>query len=213
MRATQSSHRCTWLSTTQRRRLLCLIFTNRFIRHYQATLTALPHWYGVDLDDTGAFISAPLPPEEQVYLKGIPGFDLPKDKCLRLKKTIYGLVQAPLSYFKLCKEVHGKIGLRQLDCDECVFMKYSRNIKGQPPLTAEHIIESGAFMTMDTVPEHQRVYKSCAYPVACVIVVIDNNGVRHNCWELLAEFEADVAKDGRVDLHREGDMSSTSIRC
>ena len=51
-------------------------------------------------------------------------------------------------------------------------------------------------MTMDTVPEHQRVYKSCAYPVACVIVVIDNNGVRHNCWELLAEFEADVAKDG-----------------
>jgi len=37
---------------------------------------------------------------------------------------------------------------------------------------------------------------------------VDNNGVRHNCWELLAEFEADVAKDGRIDLHREGDMSS-----
>jgi len=82
-------------------------------------VTALPHWYGVDLDATGAFISAPLPPEEQVYLKGIPGFDLPKGKCLSLKKTIYGLVQAPLSYFKLCKEVYCKIGLRQLDCDEC----------------------------------------------------------------------------------------------
>ena len=173
-------------------------------------LTALPRWYGVDLDATGAFISAPLPPEEQVYLKGIPGFDLPKGKCLRLEKTIYGLVQAPLSYFKLCKEVHGKIGLRQLDCDECVFVRCAQNIKGQPPLTTEHIIESGAFMTMDTVPEHQRVYKSCVYQVACVIVVmyVDNNGVRHNCWELLAEFEADVAKDGRIDLHREGDMSS-----
>jgi hypothetical protein len=60
---------------------------------------------------------------------------------------------------------------------------------------------------MDTVPEHQRVYKTCVYPVACIIVVmyVDNNGVRHNCWELLAEFEADVAKDGRIDLHREGD--------
>ena len=72
-------------------------------------LTALPHWYGVDLDATGAFISAFLPPEEQVYLKSIPGFDLPKGKRLRLKKTIYGLVQAPLSYFtycKLCKEVY-----------------------------------------------------------------------------------------------------------
>ena len=66
-------------------------------------LTALPHWYGVDLDATSAFISAPLPPEEQVYLKGIPGYDLPKGKCLRLKKTIYGLVQAPLSYFKFMR--------------------------------------------------------------------------------------------------------------
>jgi hypothetical protein len=37
---------------------------------------------------------------------------------------------------------------------------------------------------------------------------VDNNGVRHNCEELLAEFEADVAKDGRIDLQREGDMLS-----
>ena len=108
-------------------------------------LTALPHWYGVDLDATGAFISAPLPPEEQVYLKGVPGYELPKGKCLLLKKTIYGLVQAPLSYFKFCKEVYAKVGLRQLDCDECVFVKCSQNIKGQPPLSVENIIESGAF--------------------------------------------------------------------
>jgi hypothetical protein len=65
-------------------------------------------------------------------------------------------------------------------------------------------------MTMDTVPESQRVYQSCVYPVACLILVlyVDNNGVRHNCAELLAEFQADVAKDGRIDLHLEGDMSS-----
>jgi hypothetical protein len=133
-----------------------------------------------------------------------------KGKCLRLKKTIYGLVQAPLSYFKLCKEVYHKVGLRQLDCDECVFVKCSQNIKGQPSLTTENIIESVAFITMDTVPPTQRVYASCVYPVACVIVVmyVDDSGVRHNCWELFANFEADVAKDGRIDLHREGDMSS-----
>jgi hypothetical protein len=39
-------------------------------------LTALPHWFSVDLDATGAFISAPLPPEEQVFLKCIPGYPL-----------------------------------------------------------------------------------------------------------------------------------------
>ena len=53
-------------------------------------LTALSHWFSVDLDATGAFISAPLPPEEQVFLKGIPGYPLPEGKCLKLKKTIYG---------------------------------------------------------------------------------------------------------------------------
>jgi hypothetical protein len=119
-------------------------------------------------------------------------------------------VQAPLSYFKLCKEVYTKVGLRQLDRDECFFVKYSQNIKGQPPLCVENILEAGACMMMDTVPKTQRVYKSCIYPVACIIIVmcVDNNGVRHNCDELLAEFESDVAKDGRIDLHREGDISS-----
>ena len=33
--------------------------------------------------------------------------------------------------------------------------------------------------------------------------------MRHNCHELLAEFQSDVAKDGRIDLHLEGDMSSS----
>jgi hypothetical protein len=43
---------------------------------------------------------------------------------------------------------------------------------------------------------------------------VDNNGVRHNCHELLAEFQSDVANDGRIDLHLEGDMSSfLSVRC
>jgi hypothetical protein len=90
-------------------------------------------------------------------------------KANALKKTIFGLVQAPLSYFKLCKEVYGKIGLRQLDCDECVSVKYSQNIKGQPPLTAENIIESGAFMTMDTVPEHQILRLPCRLYYRCYV--------------------------------------------
>ena len=173
-------------------------------------LTALPHWYSVDLDATGAFISAPLPPEEQVFLKGIPGYPLPEGKCLKLKKTIYGLKQAPINYFRLCKEVYAKCGLKQLESDECVFLKCAQNIKGQPPLTAEAILESGAFHTMTIVPIDQRVYASCVYPVACLIIVmyVDNNGIRHNCHELLTAFESDVAADGRIDLHREGDMSS-----
>jgi hypothetical protein len=39
-------------------------------------------------------------------------------------------------------------------------------------------------------------------------VRVDNNGIRHNCHQLLIAFESDVAAEGRIDLHREGDMSS-----
>ena len=54
-------------------------------------LTALPFWYSYDLDAVCAFIPAPLPPNELVYLKPIEGFPLPAGKCVRLRKTVYGL--------------------------------------------------------------------------------------------------------------------------
>jgi hypothetical protein len=34
-----------------------------------------------------------LPDDEVVYMDAIPGFPLPKGKCLRLLRTLYGLVQ------------------------------------------------------------------------------------------------------------------------
>ena len=39
-------------------------------------------------------------------------------------------------------------------------------------------------------------------------MVFDTITPKSNCEELLAQFEADVAAYGRIDLHREGDMSS-----
>jgi hypothetical protein len=61
---------------------------------------------------------------------------------------------------------------------------------------------------MTIVPKDLRVYASCVYPVACLIMVMYNNGIRHDCNELLTAFESDLAADGLIDLHREGDMSS-----
>ena len=85
-------------------------------------LTSVPGWTSLDLDATCAFISADLPPEEQVYMKAVPGFPLPEGKCLKLRKSIYGLVQAPRAYYLLCKEVYTKCGMTQLASDECVFI-------------------------------------------------------------------------------------------
>ena len=72
VRATQGKNRCFWLSTAHHL-LLSASFsptapyvTIRLVLAH----TALLHWYGVDLD-ASTFVSAPLTPEKQLYLKGI----------------------------------------------------------------------------------------------------------------------------------------------
>jgi hypothetical protein len=55
-------------------------------------LTSMPGFSSWDLDATSAFVSAKLPADEMVYMEAIPGFPLPKGKCLRLLRTLYGLV-------------------------------------------------------------------------------------------------------------------------
>ena len=39
-----------------------------------------------------------------------------------------------------------------------------------------------------------------------VAMYVDNNGIRHNCDELVGELEAKVKQDGRIKLNREGGM-------
>ena len=60
-----------------------------------------------------------------------------------------------------------------------------------------------------------RVYKSCCHPVAAMILVmyVDNNGIRHNCEELVHEFEKSVKMDGRINLQREGEIDWFRSMC
>ena len=121
-------------------------------------------------------------------MKAVPGFPLPEGKCLKLRKSIYGLVQAPRAYYLLCKEVYTKCGMTQLASDECVFIRYVQNIKGAPALTAEDIITRGLFKASDQkIPLEQRVYPDCEFSVASMIICmyVDNNGVRTTSRQLV----------------------------
>ena len=173
-------------------------------------LTSIAGFFSYDLDATCAFISARLPPEEQVFMKAIPGFPLPEGRCLKLKSSLYGLVQAPRAYFLLCKEVYTKCGLTQLKSDECVFIRYVQNIKSAAALTPEDTINRGLFQsTRDDIPLEQRVYSDCPHSIAILIVAmyVDNNGCRTNAPALVDEFLAAVKEDGRILLNLEGNMS------
>ena len=180
--------------------------TVRFIM----AMTAIKGWDSADLDATCAFICAPLPENEQIYMKPIEGFPLPEGKCLKLVKSAYGLVQAPRQYYLLCKEVYAKCKMTQLKSDQCVFIRRVQNIKGQPALTSEDIIARGSFEYTERVPKSKRVYPSCEFPVAMLIIFmyVDNNGCRYNCRELLDEFLNDLKEDGRIDMNEEGKMEN-----
>ncbi len=69
-------------------------------------LTSMKGFRSWDLDATSVFVSAPLSEGETGYMDHIPGFTLPKGKRLKLKRTLYGLVQAPLDFYKLFREVY-----------------------------------------------------------------------------------------------------------
>ena len=100
----------------------------------------------IKLDASAAFISAILPPNEYVYMNPIPGFPLPEGKCLQVVRPLYGLVQAPLAFYRLVKVVYTtKCHLRQLQSDQCVFIRIENDLKSGGSLQPHDILEKGFF--------------------------------------------------------------------
>jgi hypothetical protein len=174
-------------------------------------LTSMPGWGALDLDAEAAFVSSNLGEDEEVYMKIPPGFEdhYGKNNVLRLRRSLYGLCQSPLNYYKLVTEVYLAAGLTQCKADECVFVRFENNIKGGPKtMSNEDLLKQGYFLRMETVPEKKRIYPSCQYSVAALIIAVyvDNNACRYNCIELVEEFESFLKQDGRIKMLREGKL-------
>ncbi|MBW0482342.1 hypothetical protein O181_022057 [Austropuccinia psidii MF-1] len=72
------------------------------------------------LDIKSAFLNTPL--EENVYLTIPQGLDRDKkNTCLKLKRAIYGLKQAPLAWYRRLSLWLVKFGFRISKADSCVF--------------------------------------------------------------------------------------------
>ena len=108
-------------------------------------------------------------------------FLYPRAKCLRLLLTLFGLVQSPLAFFKLCREVYTGVGYRQLQSDECVFVRYEVNVKKGSKI-AKELRTLTTLADLKVIPEEDRVYPECPHDVAVVIIVlyVDNTGVSSN---------------------------------
>jgi len=109
----------------------------------------------------------------------------------------------------LSRQVYINTGFTQLKSDRCVFVKIENNIIGGPAsLSSEDVVNHGAFVSMSNVPPAQRIYPSCSHGVAAlfIIVYVDNNALRYNCDGFVEQFEASIAADARIQLHRDGNL-------
>ncbi|MBW0479361.1 hypothetical protein O181_019076 [Austropuccinia psidii MF-1] len=78
------------------------------------------------VDIKSAFLNAPL--AETVYLAVPQGLNLDRRKhCLRLKKAIYGLKQAPLAWYERLRTWLQSVGFSSCVLDACVFYRTGSN--------------------------------------------------------------------------------------
>jgi hypothetical protein len=143
-----------------------------------------------------------------VYMEQIPGFPLPKGKCLKLKRTLYGLVQEPLTFYKLCREVYISVGYRQLETEECIFVRYENNVK-DGSVTDKDGRTLTSLVDIQEIPLSDRVYQDYPHEIAVVIIFlyVDNTGIRSNCPQLVEKFHTDVRANDKIDLHFTGDLN------
>ncbi len=100
---------------------------------------------------------------------------------LGLLRTLHGLVQTPLAFYKLCRKVYTGVGYRQLQSDECVFVRYEVNVK-KGSKTARELRTLTTLADLKVIPEEDRFYPDCPHDVAVVIILlyVDNTGVFSN---------------------------------
>jgi hypothetical protein len=86
------------------------------------TLTAMHNLKGKQIYFTQAFPQAKL--KEDIYLRFPAGFEHKNEKwALKLKRNLYGLVQASRNWFLKLSAIDERLGFKQSKSDPCLFLR------------------------------------------------------------------------------------------
>jgi hypothetical protein len=86
------------------------------------TLAVMHNLKGKQIDFTQAFPQAKL--KEDIYLWFPAGFEHKNEKwALKLKRNLYGLVQASRIWFLKLSAIYERLGFKQSKCDPCLFLR------------------------------------------------------------------------------------------
>ena len=73
-------------------------------------------------DITAAFVTAPIPADEVVYVQQPRGFMKDPDSVLRLNSCLYGMKQSPRYFFGYLSKKLEAQGLKPSNHDPCLFL-------------------------------------------------------------------------------------------
>jgi hypothetical protein len=87
-----------------------------------STLAAMHNLKRKKIDYTQAFPQAKL--KEDIYLRFPAGFEHKNEKwALKLKRNLYGLVQASRNWFLKLSAIYERLGFNQSKSDPCLFLR------------------------------------------------------------------------------------------
>jgi hypothetical protein len=86
------------------------------------TLAVMHNLKGEQIDFTQSFPQEKL--KEDIYLRFPAGFEHKTKKCaLKLKRNLYGLVQASRNRFLKLSAIYERLGFKQSKSDPCIFLR------------------------------------------------------------------------------------------
>ena len=122
--------------------------------------------------------------------------------CLRLKKSLYGLVQAARQWWKKFKESMKEIGFKASDIDPCLFIKEKKN--GNKVYLILYVDDGGIFGTEEdvneTIQDLRKTFKvkdlgKLEHFVGCHLVENQNNGFLNIHQPKLLKHLSEAFKD------------------
>jgi len=110
-------------------------------------LAALEKWYIVAIDVKNAFLYGIL--EEEIYMEELEGFKTGKDKVWLLKRALYSLKQASLSWWKEMEKSMRRIGFKRIQSDAGVFIHIFKNGNLTRTVIAVVYVDDALFLGSD----------------------------------------------------------------
>ena len=98
-------------------------------------LATIHDWDVRQLDIETAYLNAPV--KEEIYMRQVPGFEVPGNKVLKLKRSLYGLKQSGKNWNDYLSDFLLGIGMERSKIDPCLF--YFRDTGGKIALLSVYV--------------------------------------------------------------------------